>query len=377
MAGFDREEEARARARLSNLVLTFETNLWDQILCWPWPVEKAQRTPVSKRDYCPFDEVIRICKLVQTCKTFYNRYRERNNCNWIEYKLLKYNLGAEEPDCFTLVKDDGVVKTGGRPRLCRDLNQSEHWGDWMELVFDNISLNVQYRLTSARPYHTSWADDTRHRQYVQRRITFKFDVSINEASIVGTVGQPLVVRGWAMNPAIAHYVPDLYESDADGRAKGVYIVRKEVVVAPGRIGHSTNRQRVPTLPDGPDQYTDLYWAPHTINVYLDIKVPGGKILLTGSVHTPTFGLQSGASIAGWVASLTRRRDGSIEPSRRSGYVAWERIEFLVDCVCPKLPNVRVFMPPQTIVKGSEMAGAPSKQGRPGVPNFDEEEEDDE
>ena len=86
----------------------------------------------------------------------------------------------------------------------------------------------------------------------------------------------------------------------------------------------------------------------------------------------SLGLYSGRALAAWVGSMTKRRDGSIEPQRRVGYVVWEELQFVVDHVCPNLPNVRVFMPP--VVKVSAPT-APSKQGRPFAPNFDEEEEE--
>jgi len=391
MTGRDRkeEEEARTRARMSNLVLTFETDLWDQILCWPFPLEEAARTPISKRlhDFAS-DEPVRICKLVQVCKTFYNRYRVRNRDNWIECKFLSHGDFHHEPTgCFPWLDDPNRVYAPPPPCISRQFDFKSKYGDMIAVVLRNISVDVRTRMATARTgFHNNaspWPDETRYRRYLQRQISLKFDASLDEAFVFvskdglkteeGQIVGTNLAFGTFLRSGINHFGFPRDEGEEKCRAKGFRIVRSEVEILAGRIGHSTNLQRVPTLPNGPEQYTDVYWAPHTANLYLDIKVPGGKALFKGQINMQSLGLYSGRALAAWVGAMTKRRDGSIEPQRRVGYVVWEELQFVVDQVCPNLPNVRVFMPPTT--KSMRTAVAPSKQGRPCVPNFDEEDDE--
>ena len=114
LAGCDPVVCRNKKMWVSNLVLTFDYDAWEQIVSFPYDLDSVHRVRISERERTDegteVDEIVRVSKLVRTCKTFYNRYRVRNQQNWLEWKLHKNN----EKDCLA-----ERVENAERPRaLC-------------------------------------------------------------------------------------------------------------------------------------------------------------------------------------------------------------------------------------------------------------------
>ena len=350
-----------------NLVLTFDYDAWEQIVSFPYDLDSVHRVRISERERTDegteVDEIVRVSKLVRTCKTFYNRYRVRNQQNWLEWKLHKNN----EKDCLA-----ERVENAERPRALCTVTWNE---DLVMLVLKNIKISVENRIVPALRNGTSTTDEVRNRKYVQKEVFLSYDVHVDEDFLMtrtakpseeqrhqaahGTLGHP---KAQGIPTPMECCAPSLKMEGSRRESNGCRIIKCEAKTPSGRIGYSADRGNVPTLPNGPAQWLTLFWVPHTMDVTVHVKISGGELHLTGRANLRTFGLASGYLIEPWVKALMRETR-RIRPHERYGWVRWTNVEFVADNVRPVLPNERIFIPAPPTAQRSSKAGA---QGRPDV-----------
>jgi len=383
----DNDETARARARLSQLVLHFDVDLWNAILAWPVPLHLANEKRISERvsddpvsDDTAYNEcvdasaeVVRVCKLVQVCKTFYNRYRKRNQDNWVERGILFCNWTSKK-NHMTWRREPhelGAVDTRGYPDnrfVGTAKDRYARVSDEVTVSLRNIRIESdRMRMVHARAFQADEEERVRHVMYRQREVVIGFDIVVDKDALMATSvsdrNDPLKRRNGLTHPTcIKHHVSPPRKG---GRTQ---LSDADVLIRGGaRAGYSWDRRPVAGLPMGPEQYTTLIFVSNQIDLVVVYKITGGAFKLNGFFNNSTFGLCDTEQHADWLAKLDAGE--RIPTAYRTGVVHWKSASYIAGCVRPPMQNVRVFLPPSTVVRSSEGA-APCKQGRPPIPDLD-------
>lgn len=397
MDPMDPIERECARARLSNLVLNFDSDLWNAILLWPVDPDLAAHNydcfsnlvkptgSFSREDVLAV--TVRVSKLVRVCKTFYNRYREMNRHHWQQSLLLRVAYTSKmdrTPLEWTLLEPAKGLK--GAP-------QYRYNGpcDALPVTVANVRVkNRQTNMVKARAYNSSDDERVRHRMYLRQEMEFEYDILVTESLLTWTdvthLDSSYAVLTWTnettgpANPANPVAMGAAVVVPPDRSVKAMYLPFKAAdvcligitatVLDNGRAGYACDREVVSTLPDGPEQYRTMFWMPCSTTVEMRLKVPGGTVKLTGLLNLSSCGLTSSKRLSAWRSVLDKGE--SVPAETEAGVINWDHVEYSADAVRPQLPNMRVFLPPPSSRARGVKRAAPTAQGRGNLDSSDDE-----